>query len=210
MFDLAPARQRPRLLAFIRAWTMDADPSQIAHLRKRLAQLDSELVVISDEGVWTFVRECEPMYRDSAEPDVAAASEAFGVTADALFVIDHRGAVRFEHRPDRPITAALTEALDAAAEALQWRDHQSKLERVRWTPREWALKCLVVGCSLTYVTGRPAVDQRRLARGTGPIAKLESRELITPRAETEAPLPQLSLVGESPALRGVVIDQQLA
>jgi hypothetical protein len=196
MFDLAPARQRPRLLAFIRAWTLDSEPSH-AHLRKRLAQLDSELVIVSDEGAWTFVRECEPMYRDPSEPDVAGANQAFGVAGDALFVIDHRGAVRFEHRPERPITAALTEALDAAAEALQWRDHQSKLERVRWTPREWALKCLVVGCSLTYVTGRPSVDQRRLARGTGPIAKLESREVITPRAESGAPSPQPPRSGDS-------------
>ena len=202
MLDLAPsARHRPRLLAFIQSWTMDAEESEVLHIRRRLAQLDCELLIVSDEGAWSFVRERAPMFSDRAAADVAAAAAAFRVTADALFVIDHKGSVRFEHRPDRPLSATLTEALDAAAEALQWRDHQSKLERVQWTPREWALKCLVVGCSLTFVSGRRPVgiEHTRFARGTGPIAKYESRELITPRADAGAQVPQLPDVGEWPS-----------
>lgn len=190
------ARHRPRLLAFVRAWSMSPESEgDLAGVRARLAQLDAELVVVGRAGAWAIVRDRAPVFCDRL--DVAAAAAAYRVTADAVFVIDHRGVVRFAHRPDRPLSATLAEALDAAAEALAWRDHQTRLERVQWTPREWALKCLVVGCALTFVSGRPPVEPRRFARGTGPVVKYESRELITPRTETGAPSP-LAGVGEPP------------
>ena len=191
MLDLAPTRHRPRLLAFIRTW--DSGES-FTHICMRLAQLDCELVVVCDAGTWEFDRDREPTFRASDEADVAKSRDGYRVTGDALIVIDHRGTVRFEHRPARPLGATLTEALDAAAQAMQWRDHQSKLERVQWTPREWSMKSIVVGCSLTFIAAPP-----RLARGTGPIQKYESRELISPRAETGAPAPQSSAIGESPS-----------
>lgn len=195
--DDEPPSRRPRVLAFIRAWSMDSE--DLVHVRQRLAQLDLELVIVSDEGAWSFTRDGEPAFCDRLAGDVATASAAYGVTADAVFVIDHRNVVRFVHRPDRPLSATLTEALDAAAEALVWRDHQTQLERIRWTSREWALKSLVTGCSLTFSAG-PPVAHRRFARGTGPVVKYESRDVITPGAETDASTSHMPEVSEWPTL----------
>jgi hypothetical protein len=183
-------RHRPRLLAFVRAWAMERE--DLARIRERLAELDSELVIVSDDGAWSFVRNRAPTFCDRLADDAVTAAAAYGVTADAVFVIDHRDVVRFAHRPARPLSATLTEAIDAAAQALEWRSHQTKLERVRWTSREWALKCLVVGCSLTYLAA--PVEPRRFARGTGPVVKYESRDVITPRAVTDTGAPQSSAI----------------
>jgi hypothetical protein len=194
MFDLAPAlvggpsRHRPRVLAFVRAWSIDdADPAQ---LRRQLKALDSELVVVCDDGAWSFDRDRQPLRCDL---DVETARALYEVTADAVFVIDHRGFMRFAHRPDRPLSGSLNEALDAAAEALAWRGHQTKLELIRWTPREWSLKCLVVGCSLTFVGGQPSAEQRRFARGTGPIVKFEPRDVTV-----EAPTSRMPAIRDQP------------
>lgn len=164
------SRHRPRMLAFVRAWS--PAPGEVALLGARLAELDAELVIVTAAGAWSIARD-----RELVACDAAGLAEAFGVTADGVFVIDARGILRFAHRPDRPLTAALTEALDAAGEALAWRDHQTQLERVQWTAREWALKCLVVGCALTFLTNPPPVDQRVFARGTGPFAKVGPHDL---------------------------------
>jgi hypothetical protein len=158
MFVLARVGTRPRILVFIRAWALDARRS----VRQRLARFDVELVNESDNAV---------------------AKARYRVTGDAVIVIDHRGIVRFEHRSEQSLGTLLTEAVDGSVEALGWRDHQTKLERVQWTPREWSLKSLVVGCSLAFGTGRPP---RHFARGTGPIAKVEARELATPPADLSA------------------------
>jgi hypothetical protein len=198
MFDLAPAlvggpqsRLRPRLLAFVRAWAID--DADVAQMRRRLAKLDSELVIVCDEGAWSFDRDRQPL---RCELDVETARELYEVTDDAVFVIDHRGFVRFAHRPGGPLGATLIEALDAAAEALGWRGHQTKLELVLWTQREWALKCLVVGCSLTFLASPPPAEYRRFPRGTAPVGKYESRDLITPRADGEAPTSRMQAIGQ--------------
>lgn len=201
MFDLAPAlvggpqsRIRPRVLAFVQAWSID--DAEVARMRRRLARLDSELVIVCDEGAWSFDRDCQPL---RCELDVETARELYEVTGDAVFVIDHRGFVRFAHRPGGALDATLLEALDAATEALGWRGHQTRLELVRWTTREWALKCLVVGCSLTFLVGPPPVEYRRFARGTGPVVRYESRDVITPRADGEAPTSRMPAIGQAPS-----------
>ena len=185
-------RHRPRLLAFVKAWSManlEREDPDLARVRAHLAELDTELVIVCDEGAWSFTRDREPQFCDRLAADATTAAAAYGVTAEAVFVIDHRGVIRFAHRPDRPLSATLTEVLDAAAEAYQWRDHHTRLERVQWTPREWMLKSLVVGCSLSLASG--AVPQHtRFARGTGPVRALVSRGSITPSAETGASAPQ--------------------
>src|SRR5688500_8646530 len=117
MFVLARVGTRPRIVVFVRTWSIDA--RRLA--RQRVARFDAELV---------------------NESDNPTAKARYRVTGDAVFVIDHRGIIRFEHRSEQPIDAQLSEALDAAIEALGWRDHQTKLERVQWTPREWAMKSL--------------------------------------------------------------------
>jgi hypothetical protein len=197
-------RHRPRVLAFVRAWSLDREPeAELARVRRRLANLDAELVVVCDEGAWSFTRDGAPTFCDRLAADVATAAAVYGVRSDAVFVIDPRGVVRFAHAPERPLSATLSEALDAAGEALQWRDQQTPLERVQWSAREWALKCLVVGCALTFVAGYEPVaasakPSYRFARGTGPIRTCGSRVAITPRADASAPLPQLPVEGERP------------
>lgn len=104
---------------------------------------------------------------------------------DEVMVLDHRGGVRFSHRPERLAAATLCEAIEAAAEAQHWRDHHTPLERVQWSAREWAIKCLVVGCALTF-GARPTRARQRFARGTGPI----TRVAITASADAEALPPQ--------------------
>jgi hypothetical protein len=200
MFDLAPAlvggpqsRLRPRVLAFVRAWSID--DVDVARIRRRLAKLDSELVVVCDEGAWSFDRDRQPL---RCMVDVDTARELYEVTDDAVFVIDHRGFVRFAHRPTGSLGPTLLEALDASTEALGWRGHQTKLELVRWTAREWALKCLVVGCSLTFLEVPAPVEYRRFPRGTEPVVKYESRDVITPRADGEAPTSRMPRIGHEP------------
>ena len=189
--DEAPRPRRPRVLGFVRAWSIDREPErELAHVREQLAELDAELVIACDDGAWSFVRDRQPVYCERLAADVVTAAAAYGVTADAAFVIDHRGVTRFAHRTGRPLGARLTDAHDAAVEALEWRDPQTKLQHVLWTPREWALKCLVVGCSLTFAG--TAAEQRRFARGTGPLVKWASRDVITPRAAVGAPGPQFA------------------
>lgn len=176
MLDLAiDGRQRPRLLAFVQAWRPDA----IQLLRARISQFDADLVIVSDAGAWSVSRErCDRINAGNAKT-------RYGVTGDAIFVVDHRGVIRFAHHDSGVLGTKLPEALDVAVQALGWRDHQSKLERIQWTPRAWAIKSLVVGCSLTFI-GQPVA---RMARGTGPIQKIEASSTATPVVEPSAAVP---------------------
>jgi hypothetical protein len=169
-------RHRPRLLAVVRAWTSEREPD-LAAVRRRLADLDAELVIVCEEGAWSFTRCDRPVFCDRLAGDTATVSAAYGVRGDAVFVIDHRGVVRFAHQPEQPLSATLTDALDAAGEALAWRDSHSQLERVQWSAREWALKCLVVGCTLTFLAGLAPL------RSDGTRGAVS----LTPRTEVTAP-----------------------
>lgn len=162
----APLPHRPRLIAFVEHWRPGLERCVLA----RLAKLDADVVVVSGDGAWSFARDRRPVFAGEA----AALAAAFGVRGNALFVIDHRGVVRFVHHG--AFDLALVDALDATAEALGFRDHQTKLERVQLTAREWTSKCLVVGFALTF---RNAPPPGRLARGTGPVG--------TPRALAQKP-----------------------
>jgi len=142
-------RHRPRLLAFMRSWSLENEP--LEHVRQRIAELDAELIIVCEAGAWSFTREHDVRFCDRLAADVATAAAVYGVKTDAVFVIDHRGVIRFAHRPESSLTATLTEALDAAGEAMQWRSHHTPIERVKWSLREWESKCLVVGCALTFV-----------------------------------------------------------
>jgi hypothetical protein len=182
--DLQAARHRTRVLAFVHTWSIDQEPLELAHVRGRLEALDAELVIVCDEGAWSFTGDESPIFCDRLAADVATTAAVYGVRGDAVFVIDPRGVVRFAHAPDRSLSATITEALDAAGEAMAWREHHTPLERVQWSQREWALKSLVVGCSLTFeAVPRP----RRLARGTGAIRAV-SRAV---GADADAPVPTL-------------------
>ena len=185
MSDLQ-ARHRPRVVAFVHGWSLDREPLlDLACVRGRLAALGAELVVVCDEGAWSFSRDDEPTFCDRLAADIATTAAVYGVRGDAVFVIDPRGVVRFVHESSRPLAATIIDALDAAGEAMSWREHATPLERVQCTEREWAVKSLVTGCALTYA-------KPRFARGTGPVRAL-SRCESTPRTEAEAPLPQLPI-----------------
>jgi hypothetical protein len=142
-------RHRPRLLAFVRSWSIEAEP--LERVRERVAELDTELIIVCDDGAWSFTRDHDVRFCDRLAADVVTASAVYGVKTDAVFVIDHRGVIRFAHRPESSLSATLTEALDAAGEAMQFRSHLTPFECVKCSLREWECKCLVVGCALTFV-----------------------------------------------------------
>ena len=133
-------RHHPRLLAFVRAWSLDGEAAaDLALVRERLAALDAELVIVCEAGAWSFSGDRDPEFCDRFAGDVATVAATYGVRGDAVFVIDHRGVVRFVHQPDQPLSATLAEALDAAGHALDWRHNMTRLERVQWSARELAL-----------------------------------------------------------------------
>ncbi len=204
----------PRIVAFVRDWSLDGTPTaELTALSARLRELDAELLVLSQAGVWSFTRDREIVFCARLAADLATAAMLYGVRADAeaVFVIDGRNVVRFAHRPDALLTATLREALDTAGEALSARDRLTRLERVLFTRREWTVTSLVVGCTMAFVGGsvdrrqvriddaRGAVveklgerlERRRFARGTGPVATCvasTSRGATTPCAPIGTPL----------------------
>lgn len=158
LFELmAGTGGRPRLLVFVHGWSLAwEDDHEVGTIRARLRELDAELVVLSDGGVWAFgAGEESARYSARLTAEIAAAAQLYGVgrSGEAVFVIDGRGVVRFAHTPDRPLAASIVEALEAAAEALRARERHSKLERVLFTRREWQLTALVVGCALAFLGG---------------------------------------------------------
>lgn len=151
---LAPLHCTPRVLAFVREWSLHEQlPEDREILRRRVAQLDAELVVLARAGVWFVSRERGIELRDRFVPDAATAAVLYGVPpgSDAVFVIDGRGVVRFAYEPGGALDATLAAAFDAAGEALAARDRHTRMERVLFSRREWALTCLVVGCTRTFV-----------------------------------------------------------
>lgn len=220
----------PRLVAFVRDWSLDRAPAgELTAISARLRELDAELLVLSKQGAWSFTRDREIVFCDRLAGDVATAAMLYGVRpdAEAVFVIDGRNVIRFAHRPDAPLTATLLEALDTAGEALAARDRLTRLERVLFTPREWALTSLVVGCTLVFggciVPGAAAaenaqarlasdarsatvgkigerVGRRRFARGTSQCTPTSSRGETTACAAAEAAVPEIARESSAPVL----------
>jgi hypothetical protein len=172
-----PLHHRPRVLAFVERWESALERRVLARVR----DLEAEVVIVHGDGAWSFEHERLPMFAGEASELRAQ----FRVQGDALFVVDHRGVVRFAHHGG---VEMLAEAMAAAIEALDERRHHSLLERVQFTAREWATQCLVVGFALTF---QSAPRPRRFARGTEPVC--------TARAAIGAQTPQLSGIGEWPS-----------
>lgn len=168
----------PRVLAFVRDWSLAREPpAALASMRARLAALDAELIMLARAGAWSFTGRRDPVCCDRLAANLATTALLYGVRGDgeAVFVIDGRGIVRFAHRPDAPLSATLLEALDAAGEAHQARDRLTRMERVLFSRRDWALTCLVVGCTLTFAGTRPAtgpaVIEARSAQPKPPVVQ---------------------------------------
>jgi len=145
------ARGQPRVLAFVRAWSIDREPAEdIATIRAQLRGLGAALVIASDAGVWSFRPDDDVELfarrtgRTAAE--LADAAARYGVTGDGVFVIDADGVLRFAHATDGPLAPSLASALEAAGYAVTNRPATTTITR-----REWAVSCLVAGFGVVFL-----------------------------------------------------------
>jgi xanthine dehydrogenase YagT iron-sulfur-binding subunit len=187
-------RGEPRVIAFVGDGADLAPPGQRAGappaelpaaltaelpaLRAGLRGLGAELVAITPRGAWALRADdpVEPLASDRAE--LAAAADRFGVpagdgvfAADAIFVVDGRGVLRFTHRLDRRGATpwpVLAEALAIAGRAMHARGAQDAVQRVLFTRREWNVTCLVVGCATAFLAGCKEQQRRPADRRTAP------------------------------------------
>jgi xanthine dehydrogenase YagT iron-sulfur-binding subunit len=149
---LAPVSTgEPRVLAFVRAWRAEHLGREDLHaIRATLRGLGAELVVLAEDGVWSFRPDDDPDqladYSDRLAGDVATAALLYGVRGarDAVFVIDADGTIRFAHR-ELDIGPRLASALEAAAEAVL------APPPPLFTRREWVSSCLVAGFAFTFL-----------------------------------------------------------
>ncbi|MDQ3363925.1 MAG: hypothetical protein M3680_00635 [Myxococcota bacterium] len=233
-----PMPGRARVLVFVRAWSPDREKYEdLDAVRTRLRELDAELIALSPDGVWQFNHKDGPPCCDPQPCDPLAAALLYGVNlgAEAVFVIDARNVVRFSHRAETVLTATIVEALDAASDAHRSRERLTRLERVLFTPREWALTSLVVGCTLVFggciVPGAAAaeraqarlvadvrsaavgkigerVGRTRFARGTASqCTPTSSRGETTACAPTEAAVPATE---REPSAPDLLVDRKSA
>ena len=143
----------PRLLAFARAWTPEAD--ELRAIRAQLRALRVELIVLADAGVWSFspddVLDELPACSDRLPGDLETTALVYlqasgaGVRGgDAILVIDETSVIRFIHRPTKPLGATLAQALDTALDAVRAAPEPS-------SEPEWLTSCLVAGFAFTLL-----------------------------------------------------------
>jgi xanthine dehydrogenase YagT iron-sulfur-binding subunit len=147
----------PRVLAFVHDGLRGDRPAGLAAIRAELRGLGAALVVVSPAGVWS-VRADDPLEPlaaggDALAAEVACAAQCYGVTDDAVFVIDGRDVIRFIHRMDcgAAVWSTLGEALAIAGKAMIARGALDARRRVLFTRREWSVTCLVVGCATAFL-----------------------------------------------------------
>src|SRR5262249_12729735 len=147
------------VLAFVHDGIRGDRPAGLAAIRAELRGLGAELVVVSPAGVWSVRADdpLEPLVADDLAAEVAPAAQSYGATgADAVFVIDGGGVVRFVRRLDRggmAVWSTLGEALAIAGKAMHARGVQDVRQRVLFTRREWSVTCLVLGCATAFLAG---------------------------------------------------------
>ncbi len=131
--------RRPRVLAFIQAWSPALAARDLGAIRAHLRGLGAELAVAADAGAWWLGPD------DELRPATSAELEHLGGRAprdrDAVLVLDGTGAVRFSHVADGPLAEPLVQALAAAGEALLVPRPPPRT----FNRREWALACLCTG-----------------------------------------------------------------
>ena len=167
----------PRVLAFVRDGKLTEPVTELPTIRAELRGLGAELVVVSPGGVWSVRADdpLEPLAAASAElaAEVSDAAQRYGVThdEDAVFVIDGRGVVRFNHRLERrgrALWATLTDALTIAGRAAHMREGHDARQRVLFTRREWTVTCLVVGCATAFLSACKEQEHRPADRRSPP------------------------------------------
>jgi xanthine dehydrogenase YagT iron-sulfur-binding subunit len=153
---LAPVSTgQPRVLAFVRRWSLERErPETMRRIRAELRGLGTELLVLSDAGVWSFRPDDDidqlGAYSDRLAGDIATAALLYGVHdrgGDAIFVIDEGGVIRFSHREREGMAGELAAALAAASDALLTPAPSGM------TRRAWVTSCLVAGFALTLLRG---------------------------------------------------------
>jgi xanthine dehydrogenase YagT iron-sulfur-binding subunit len=171
-------RDRPWVLAFVRAWTPDrGGAAETAALRAQLRGLGAILFVISDAGVWSFRPdddvELMAAPSRSLRREIAELAARYGVDRDddGVFVVDGDGVVRFAHAPSGELTATLADALDAAG-----RELLGLPARVGITRRDWAVMSLVAGFAVVLFQG---------CRGSGPERPVQAPVVSEPRSEVD-------------------------
>jgi xanthine dehydrogenase YagT iron-sulfur-binding subunit len=143
----------PRVLAFVRDWSIDGEqPDALRAVRSELRGLGTELLVLSDAGVWSFRPDDDidqlAAYSDRLAGDVETAALLYGVRDhDAIFVIDEAGVIRFAHHERGGLVGELAAALSAASEALL------SAAPFTLTRREWVTSCLIAGFAFTFLHG---------------------------------------------------------
>jgi xanthine dehydrogenase YagT iron-sulfur-binding subunit len=154
---LAPAetRGRPRVLAFVRDWSLEQlGAREVAALRAELRGLGAVMTVLASTGVWSFrpddeielfAGDCEPLAR---ERDRVAGAYGVAHDRDGLFVLDPDGRIRFAYVADGSLAATLAEAMAAAGAWIAKRPRPTLFTR-----REWTLTCLVAGCAFAVFPG---------------------------------------------------------
>ncbi len=154
-WKLAPMHRRPRVVAFVRDWTYGPrETAEIEQIRTELRGLGSEMVVVSEHGVWLFGADdaVEAIHGASHQlaASVAVVARAYGVDGDrdAVFVIGADRVIRFAHVSDGGLANSLVNALIAAGDAL----HSRRTPPITFTRREWATSCLVGGFALALLS----------------------------------------------------------
>lgn len=147
---------QPRVLAFVRGWTLDRESAgELAAIRAQLRGLGAVMVVLAEVGVWSFRPDDDVELfaaRDSAvAKEIRRAERLYKVAdaQDAVFVIDVSGVVRFAHAALGALGGRLADALTAAGRALSSRPCAG----FTCTRREWVLTSLVAGFSLAFLGG---------------------------------------------------------
>lgn len=167
---------QPRVLAFVRSWTLDGESAgELAAIRAQLRGLGAVMVVLADAGIWSFRPDDDVELfsaRDSSvEKELRSAARLYKVTGneDAVFVIDGSGIVRFAHTAPGALGSRLADALDATGRALSSRPTSA----LTCTRREWVLASLVTGFSVALLGGcaggrRPAATAAADAAAASP------------------------------------------
>jgi xanthine dehydrogenase YagT iron-sulfur-binding subunit len=146
----------PRVLAFLHEWHPErADAADIAVIRAELRGLGAELVVITPAGTWSFRPD------DLVEPCEAHLVVDPEVEGEAVFVLDEKGRVRFEHRAPR-LENGLASALTAAGHAM----YEPGLLLTR---REWNLTALVTGFAFVFLRGCKTRDPDPVPAPSAPV-----------------------------------------
>lgn len=153
---LDEAGGRPRVVAFVRGWSLHRQrEADTLAIRAQLRDLAAELIVLTDDGVWSFLPD-DPVERRACRTG-AAIAERYGVSAgcDAIVLVDPRGIVRLAHQSEESLAPGLRDAIATASES--------------FVRGEWNMTCLISGFAAAFLgcasrrqaIASPVIETRR-------------------------------------------------